>query len=75
MSNLHTVIIHNISKMVGRMTVGLEQDWVIIHPIDEVKLIDWAIVPRLAIDQIIIHWVVLHLQPNHMRFTICCPLL
>lgn len=75
MGNLHTVIIYYISKMVGRMTVRLEQDWIIIHPIDEVKFVDWAIVPCFAIYQIIIHRVLLNLQPNHMRFAIGCPLL
>lgn len=54
MRNLHTMIIHHIRQVIGRMTIRLEQDRVIIHSIDEIQLTTRPILSGFAVDHVVV---------------------
>lgn len=53
--NLHAMVIDHVGKMIGRMPVRLEQDWIIIDTIYHIQLTVRAIVTGFSINQVIIH--------------------
>ena len=74
MGDLHAMIIYHVRQMVGWVSVGLDQDGIIVHPLDKIQLVWRAVLARLAVHQVIEHRVSLHLQPDDMRFALGRPL-
>jgi hypothetical protein len=71
MGDLHAMIVHHICQMVRRVSVRFEQDGVIVDSLNEVQLTARAVLPGLAIDQVIEHGVALYFQAHNMRFALC----
>lgn len=74
MGDLHEMIIHHVRQMIGRVSVGLDQNGIVIDTLDQIQLVRRAVLARLAVHQIVEHRVSFHLQSNDMRFTLGRPL-
>lgn len=75
MSNLHVVVVHYVRQVVGRMTVRLQEDRIIVDAIDKLQLLfASSILARLAVDQILEHRVLVGLEPDHVWLSLGCPL-
>lgn len=73
MRNLHTMIIHHIRKMISRMSIRLDQDRIVINPINHLQFIILGLIlARLAVDQVVEQRVSVRPQTNHMRFPLDC---
>jgi hypothetical protein len=71
MGDLHAMIVHHICQVVGRVSVRLEKDRVIVDSLNEIQLAVRAVLASLAVDQVIEHGIALYLQAHDMRFALC----
>lgn len=51
--DLHEMVIHDIGQMVGRVSVGLEQNGIIINTFNKIQLVRRAVLPCLAVHQVL----------------------
>ena len=75
MSDLHVVVIHHIGQVVCRITIGLQQNRVIInmiHFLDQLLLAVLILTGRPK-NEILEFRVLVGFQPDHMCFPLCRP--
>ena len=75
MSYLHVVVIHDIGQVICWITIGLQQNGIVINTVHRLEelLLTVLVLPCRSKYEIFEFWVLVRFQPDNMCFSLCHP--